>query len=606
MITFHAHPENPVAPPRPTPIRRWLARFFSASLSALAMTCAASAQDEKPYPPTPASQQAPTAAEESALRQHLALEETDELVRAGLSSAERESRDMSALGLNPDDPVALNAWRAEVDSNPNAIAASDDFALNTAWGTGGLNPERYAGSNDGIYRGLKAATLSTGEVVVIGTVKFNDASPLQLGITKRKANGSRATWTGVASQYSHYSGQYILYPNTNTSVPSVYSVHDVKVRGDKIYVLVTGKLMSPNTYAPNVLCFDAGGSSCGWWFAYSNGNSSVNDAVAMDIHQDHLVVLGRRSFAETGGFWTAKWRLGATGGLEDPAITDFPAPGGIDRSEPADIAFRRIGSLVLPGGNPGYYVLFTKKVFADAASTDYDPCLLAVKSDNTPDTSFDNAGVRCAVFDDAESSRKDKAIALVTNGWSSFSGSSLVNHEGVQSLVSVARKTDDGIGVWELLDRASHPRFGATGGAAGAHARGGGKVVVGGCGASGGEGCFSAIAGSALHAPMDLANVGADMFVVGYRYGSGFAGGGTRRESALIARLHGDSGELRQLTTFASGFGEGRFNSLVERNDHDVIGIGQAIDNSIATGAARTQIMTGLSNDASIFKDGFD
>lgn len=606
MTTFHATPLLAAARPRPISVRRGLASLSRASLLALALAGIAEANDGKPYAPTPAGQLAPTAAEEAALRQRRDQEESDALAGAGLSSAAREREEMRALGQNPDDPIALNAYRAETQASPDTTTATGDFILNTGWGSGGLNPERYAGSDDGSYRGIKAARLSTGEVVVVGAVRFSASSALQLGITKRKADGSRATWSGVDPQYSQFSGQYIVYPNTNITVPSIYSVHDVKVRGDRIYVLVTGHLTSPNTYAPNVLCFNANGSGCGWWFAYFNPGSSVNDAVAMDIHADYLVVLGRHSLGETGGFWTAKWKINTGGGLENATFTSFPTPGGYDRSEPADIAFRRIGSLVV-AANPGYYVLFTKKVFSDAANTDYDPCLLAVKSDHTPDTSFDTAGVRCAAFDDAESSRTDKAVALATNGWSEFSGGLLVNHEGVQALVSVARKTDDGIGVWELLDRANHPRFGATGGAAGSHARGSGRVVLGGCGASEGEGCFSPIFGSAEHTPMDLANVGEDMVVVGYRYGTGLIGSGsTRRESTLLARLHGDSGELRQFTTFASGYSEGRFNSLAVRGDHDVIGIGEAIDSGIATATARTQIMTGLSNDDAIFKNGFD
>src|SRR5690606_29019455 len=122
------------------------------------------------------------------------------------------------------------------------------------------------------------------------------------------------------------------------TVPPIYKVHDVEVLGDNIYVLVTGKLTTPDTYAANVLRFKANGSSAGWWFAYSDPNNNVNDAVAMDIYSDRLVVLGRHSLSVTGGFWTAKWTLDSGGGLTNVTFADFPAPGGYDRSEPVDIA----------------------------------------------------------------------------------------------------------------------------------------------------------------------------------------------------------------------------------------------------------------------------
>lgn len=605
MTTFHRKPANTLATHGPSRARRWRTCLTGALLMALAIAGSAGAQEDKPYLPTPASQRAPTAAEEAAMRHRLDQEAMAERTQAGLSSAEREYQGMLALGLNPNDPVALNAYRAEIESNPDAVTASDDFVLNTTWGNGGLNEDRYASSDAGTYRGIKAARLSTGELVVIGEVQTSPSSPRQLGLTKRKTDGSRATWTGVDPRYSQYGGQYLIYPSSNAAAPPVYRVHDVRVSNDKIYVLVTGHLASPNIYAPNVLCFNANGSACGWWFAYSNDSSATNDAVAMDIYGDYLVVLGRHSFSPSGGFWTAKWKINGGGGLDDLAVTGFPTPGGYDRSQPADIAFRRLG-LLSPLGSPSYYVLFSKKWSADASNEDVDPCLFAVKSDNSPDTSFGSAGGSlCATFDEPESTRKDRAVALSTNGWTTFSGGTLVSHEGVQVVVNVARKTKDGIGVWELLDRVNHPRFGATGGPAGVHARGAGRVVFGGCGASEGEGCFNPIRGSALHVAMDIAAIGTDMGVVGYRYGGGLIGSGDR-ESTMLVSVQGDSGEVRQFSTFPSGLSEGRFNSLVLRSSHDIIGIGEAIDSSISSADARTQIMTGLTNDSSIFKNGFD
>ena len=70
--------------------------------------------------------------------------------------------------------------------------------------------------------------------------------------------------------------------------------------------------------------------------------------------------------------------------------------------------------------------------------------------------------------------------------------------------------------------------------------------------------------------------------------------------------MHGHTGAVQQVSTFASGYSSGRFNSLVVRDEAHVVGIGEAIDSTIPTASARTQIMTGLGNDDSIFENGFD
>lgn len=564
------------------------------AMLALAATGAATAMDEQDkgdYESTPTSVRAPTQAEEAAMRQRL----DDEVVLGaeGVARQQGEYEAMIALGFNPDDPVARAAFLAESQASPAGIEAvnAGDYMLDSGWGNGGLNPDRYAGSNDGIYRGIKAARLSNGDVVVVGEVTF-PGGVKQLGITRRGPNGARIAWPNVDAQYSHFSGQYILYPSGNTSVPPIYSVHDVKVYGDSLYVLVTGQLTSPNTYAPNVLRFNANGSGPGWWFAYDDPGNTVNDAVAMDIYNDKLVVLGRHSLGVTGGFWTVKWTLDSGGGLTDATFGDFPAPGGYDRSEPADIAFRRFGSLIPIGGNPGYYVLFSRKYSADGGSEDFDPCLLAATGANEPDDGFAAAsGVRCMPFDQSESTSRDKAVALTTNGW----GFPPDAHEGVQVVAEVARSLRDGIGMWELVDRANHTVFGTGPGGLGL-----GRMLFGGCGVGNvGEGCSDLVILRGSHTPTDLAISGDDMLVSGYRTSS-------LGESSMLAQVHGHTGAVQQVSTFASGYSSGRFNSLVVRDEAHVVGIGQAIDSTIPTASARTQIMTGLTNDDSIFENGFD
>lgn len=564
-------------------------RYFPIAVLAMCVTGAPAFAKEPAIPgAAPASIRAFDDLREIALRE----QRGDRDVRAGLAYRESEREALTALGFDPDDPVTRAAFRTENEASPKQPhgVAAGEYLLDGAWGIGGLAAERYAGSNDGTYRGIKAARLSNGDIVAVGEVTY-PGGVKQLGITRRGPDGARIPWPNANPEYAVFDDQYVVYPRNDATKPPIYAVHDVKVRNDRIYVLVTGHLPSPDTYAPNVAIFGADGAFQGWFFAFYTPGSPVNDAVAMDIYNDKLVVLGRHSLGVTGGFWTAKWDIDAGGGLVDVSFGDFPAPGGNDRAEPIDIAFRRIGSFVTIGGNPGYYVLYSKKFSTDPASEDFDVCLLSATGVNVPDASFAGGGVRCKAFDRAGSTLKDKAVALTTNGWGAIGEDA---HEGVQVLASVARSIRDGIGMWELVDRADHTVFGADG-------LGQGRILFGGCGADGGEGCSDTPLFRASHTPTDLAISGSYMLVSGYRTSS-LAG-----ESSLLGKVHGHFGTVEQLASFPDGFdGAGRFNSIVVRDETHAVGIGEAVDPDVSEPAARTQIMTGLSSDDAIFRDGFD
>lgn len=571
-------------------------------LASLVLALATGAATAKPDVPETGATRLPTQAEEAALRERRRAAMLDDLAISGADAIATERAALQALGLSADDPVALAALRAaQVDHPGPSVAAAGDFVLDTTWGNAGIAPDRYAGPDGGTYRGIKAAALSGGLQVAVGEVRLSPSSPTYLGITKRDASGTRVAWSGVAPPYSVYGGQYIVWPYNDAAAPEVFSVHDVRVRSNRIYALATVRLTSPQTYAPAVVCFDANGASCGWWFAYYSAGSVVNDAVAMDILGDRLVVLGRHSLGESGGFWTVKWSIASDGSLVDPTFGNFPAPAGQARAEPVDIAFRRVG--LLPPANPGYYVLYSRKFSSNAEDVDYDPCLLGVTAAHEPDTSFGGAGVRCKPFDRPGSGLTDRAVALVTLGWQDFA--TLTVHEGVQVLVSVARSGRPGIGVWSLLDRVDQSSFGALGGDS--HGLGGGRMLFGGCEGGVGEGCsVLPPIGHNAHMPADLAIVGDDIAIVGYRYGPGFVIGGNDTETPLFARVDRGTGALLQLATFPSGYSQGRFNGIGVRDTRHVVGVGEAIDASIAATTARTQIQVGLTSDDTIFRDGFD
>lgn len=116
------HAAAGAAEPHPSSNTRILLGGWSVLLLAAALAVPAFADDDKPCEPGPAIQ-SPTRAEGMAMRQRIGREQADELANAGLNSAERERMEMTALGFNPDDPVALAAYRAEINANPDAITA---------------------------------------------------------------------------------------------------------------------------------------------------------------------------------------------------------------------------------------------------------------------------------------------------------------------------------------------------------------------------------------------------------------------------------------------------------------------------------------------------
>lgn len=542
-------------------------------------TAAASATiDKEANQPNPVAVQAPTQADEARMR----LDAEAALANEGVASQERVGDQMLARGLNPADPVARNAYLAEAAASrvDSPTGSPGLYMLDPSWGTAGIAADRYAGPPAGTYRGIKAAALPNGDIVVAGQLSLGGGIT-QLGLTRRGAHGQRIPWPGAQAPYGQYNDEYLIYPSTDASKPPIYKVLDIKVSHNRIYVLVTGHLSSPDTYAPNVVIFNMDGSFGGYFFAYSDGNNEVNDAVAMDISygDGSLIVLGRHSLGNTGGFWTARWTLNSGGGLDDATFGDFPEPAGNGNTEPADIAFRRVGSILYLA--PKYYVLYSKTFSGD----DHDPCLLLSSYSNVPDTDFGSSGVRCKPFDQPDSTLRDQAVALTTNGF----GDPLNPHEGVQVLVSVARSNRDGIGIWQLLDRVDHPVFGAGG-------LGGGRVVFGGCASSAGCGVLGL-----SHTPTDLVLSGNYDLVSGYNYSTLFSD-----SLPFLAKVQGNSGDVEQLTSFGVGYADGYFNSLVPRSNSYVVGIGEAIDDSLPA-SARTQIMVGLTtiNDT-IFANGFD
>lgn len=579
--------------PRSSRSNRCLRRAALLFAAALALPVAANeAAKNDLYSP---AFQKPASADRAALREQQTINPTEIAAGAG-TAAERTS--LRTLGFDPDDPIALQAYRAELASPPDQMFAAGDFFVDRGWGGDGRTPERYDDVSFGIYRGIKAARLDSGEVVAIGAVQVDWS--FSLGITKRSAAGQRVPWTNALSAWSGADGQYLLISAITTGVGRrVAEVRDIKAKGNRFYVLANVAYASTGRILPEIFCFNADGSLCDDVpFNFANGGNVRG--IAFDVSGDHLVLL-TTNVANIGaaGFSTRSWTVESNGALVNPTSGYFPTPGGYERTGPVDIAFRRHTLL----SNGDYYVLFNRKISADASSGDYDPCLLSLKADHTPNTNFSATGAACNWFDDSQSSKEDKAVALVVGSYMTYSNGFFLPHERVHVLVAVARKIENGFGIWALRDASNDTVFGTAG-----------LRLFGGCGATGGGG----IAGdgcqgpfqirSHAHHPAGIAYAGSDLIVVGYDRGTmtGIGGGVTRSYTPMMARIGLADGAERQLEPVASGFGgDGQFNAVLARDSSHVLAIGESMQDGLGDNA-RTQIMIGLTSDDTIFKNGFD
>lgn len=523
--------------------------------------------------------------------------------------SDHERSELLAMGFDPDDPVILAIYREERQAlgSPKALAAAGDFFVRKEWGTNGHAFDSY-------FRdlvGLKAVSPLNGNVITLGRGRKGLAGgDMQFVLTKRDKNGVRLKWDDVPNAFADVNKEYIVYPNNGTGLSALRGVHDIKVHNNRIYVLATAHF-SGNTWVPLVRCFTLTGADCGWRsrvFSLSP-TDPVQDAVAFDIYGDQMVILARYSLGESGGFRVVRWGINPDGSLSEGTTMEFLTPGGSSRTEPVDIAAKRRPLLTTGAGlYSGFYVAYTRKWSGDANNKDYDPCLLSVKADDTPSSDLAGGSSLCRPFDELESSREDRAISLKTTSWGDWPWGW---QSSVEVLVSVARKRSDGIGVWRILNGENDLNFGQIGGPAGNHARGLGRVVVGGCGplTTGGElvgdGCPSLpLLGAVTHTPKALAYMGNELALVGHTRWSSIV-------SPLFVRLDGSSGKREQITSFRhpDSDSDQRFFGMAVSDRRNVIAIGEDVQVLNQPFFVSTmQRLTALTSELpkAIFKDGFE
>lgn len=451
---------------------------------------------------------------------------------------------------------------AELLPGANAAATSKGgpaavgYVAHRKWGgVDGYRPDQFSGNSNGIYRGRAAARLENGDVVVVGDIQGGGVSTARnLGIVKYNSRGQRVAWSNVPSQFSLFNNQYIRFPNTDPwgNTRTVVAVHDVHVRGDDIYVLMT--FSESGLRRPGITRWGSDGSSRGWWFAAPD-SGAVRDAVAMDILGSHMIVLGRRSLDiedADGGFWTARATINGDGGLSFGAITTIRS--GV-RMIPADIAFAR-SSLVVPVATPAYYVVDTVRS-ATTGSTATWPCIHRVTSDNVLDGGFGTGGFRCNPFNaPGASDLRDWAVAVHTRTETLFNAGNPITREVLFMSTVYDKNPADGIGLVKLVSGAPDTAFGGAQG----------QREYGGCNGTIGAGCSSIpIFNDTAHVPLRgaLFADGNGVHVAGRTFRQSSVIGNPPIRRPILMHVNPGNGNLTSLQSFASTYPNSRFAALV-------------------------------------------
>jgi hypothetical protein len=227
---------------------------------------------------------------------------------------------------------------------------------------------------------------------------------------------------------------------------------------------------------------------------------------------------------------------------------------------------------------------------------------MRINANNTADLSFNANGsssIRCFPFDDG-GNLEDLAVAVETRGFqqSGAIGNPPVQVEELILLARVARSTRAGFGIQKLRNGVDDSSFGLPSG----------RRVYGGCGSGGvGEGCGGPPPfglPSSTHAPLGLARSGTRLAVVGVSAIQGVVGGDL--DDPFLAVINPGTGAVAHLGTHSSGFGLGRFRSVVADGPQGFTAVGWTTDFSVSDPTARLMIAARLLPDAElVFYNGF-
>lgn len=124
-----------------------------------------------------------------------------------------------------------------------AFALPVPYTVDRNYAGGAFTDDAFAGNStqpNAYFLGKKVVRVNN-DVLVVALVKYpygNQTNGMwNLGLVRYNDGGNqRLTWNNPSAPYAHYLNQYVVYPNSVNGL--IRNIQDVRVLGDRIYVLV--------------------------------------------------------------------------------------------------------------------------------------------------------------------------------------------------------------------------------------------------------------------------------------------------------------------------------------------------------------------------------
>ncbi len=388
---------------------------------------------------------------------------------------------------------------------PWSVTSSAPYIADPSFNDGLYLAEPYTGPTANSQLGRKIARLSNGDVVAAGLAsKFDGALgnlPINLLLTRYNTAGQRVAWTNPGVN-GHQFNLWVVFPNTNDPAfaTAIKDVLDIKVFGDRIFVLVDRRFQGGNDIDSYIYVFGTDGAfvttmcvACTGLSEYSGG---MDFRSSLTFPETITVGVTASTF---NGVWRPTFRSGtlnANGTITfNPVV--FPNPGNYCPTNRGCI----LRSIALGGRNgqgagTKFYLAGTRQSNIPDDNA-WDFLVMAVNFDGSPVNSFGGSGVTTVPFDDGGDDYDD---AHSINVSTSFFGSS---PDSIYVTGFVDRTCKDGFGVVKLNDTGGLDHsFGSFDSVLG-HT---GKLIIGGAKPPPGSNCsvfFSTSASYANDAVLD-------------------------------------------------------------------------------------------------------
>ena len=310
----------------------------------------------------------------------------------------------------------------------SAMLATALFAAVPAWAAGaryqpdpGFNHGRYfidafASSQSNSYRAKKLVRLNNGDVIVAGIVPpLLGGNSGGLGLVHYDAAGVRLSWPD-AGDFALYQ-DWLVY-NFDRFVPRVITdVKDIKVHGDRIFVLVDSETYSmggtpPHTYfsgyASDVLVFSTGGAFLG---SAEMGGMSAGPSEPRNFHGGGIGVYSTGVFPEVVSLVFGGTEIDS--GRYRPVFRRFTVQGDGSLTDQTGMVFPDANNLcansnngceitgVALGGRSNFTApprIYLGGSYSNLFDWKWSFAVMRVNSYGTPDTTFDGGLAYISVF----------------------------------------------------------------------------------------------------------------------------------------------------------------------------------------------------------------